>query len=639
MWFRLLFKGRLANIPLLTLAAVTLAICSVLICPGIVRAEAGLEGVTGLLNIPTAEVLKDGEITVGFGRNDNKVRFPGSRQRNYFAGIGFLPRLELTARYIDFPEIQDTGIPGFGTRKDRSVNAKFQLLSEDKNPLSLAVGVYDLGGQAVHERGAYGVASKTFGKAQFTLGYGDKRLDGFFGGVSIKPVEKLDLMYEYDSYDHNFGVRFSPHPDWHLTAGSVAGDFTFGLSYTKQLPSSRNPKPIREGVTLSRLPVESDTAIDELSKELVRQGLQNVRVGWNAGVLDVQYENRRFRTEEEAWAFVCDWAASRSPEGTQLVRVHSLREQSPIVSTSFKPDELISFANGEIGEKEFTAKLAVIDESNTDGITWGGMNADSSGATDIFFQPVCTLDLGRAYTPVRQRSGIAVEQKTSLGSGFSLASRMEIPLSNSLDGRDSPFFVRGYLAHSRPWGGGWYTTSEVGYFDYHRWGGQLDLRKFWFDSRFDIGVTAGLLDNNYSHTTDDQFLASGSVRIPSLDLTLTGTNGKFIWGDEGSRLQAGRRFGAYTVEFFYFNTTYTNNEAGVRVNIPLLGFKGGSSRVRLDFSPVFPYEYRTSQAHRAETLHYSGSVYEYRSWLYPWHLRENVYLLREAAGFVLAAHS
>jgi hypothetical protein len=628
--------GRLANIPRMMFAANITALFLALVFAAPASAEPGLEGVTGLLNIPTAEVLKDGEVTLGFGRNENNIRFPGRVQRNYYAGLGFLPRLEISARYIDFPEINDPGIPGFGTRKDRSVNAKFQLLSEDKAPLSLAVGMYDVAGRAVLERGGYAVATKTAGDFQFTLGVGEKRLDGVFGGVSYKPAREVELMYEFDTYDSNYGVRFNPHPDWHITMGSVAGDFTYGVSFTKTLPSSRNPKPKREGVTLARQPAmegEASAVADLLAIELAQLGLENVRVGINSGVLDVEYENRRYRNEEQAWAFVCDWAAKRAPADTTRVCVRSLRGQRPVVSTSFVPADLLAYVNGEMKDEEFAAKADIIDGAN--GRVHANLRGSSVGSTDLFFVPACTLDLGRAFQPVRQRSGIAIEHSTSLGSGFSLTSREEIPISNNLDNQNSPFIVRGMLNHSAPWGGGWYSHIDAGYYNFHRWGGQAEIRKYWDESRYDLGVNAGIVDNSFSDSVDEQFQLSGSARIPSLDLTLSGTTGRFIWGDEGFRLSANRRLGAYSVEFFYLNTTYTEDEAGVRVSIPLFGYSEDTSGLRAGVAPVFNYEYRTSSAHRGELLFPGGSISEYRAWLYPWHLRENFYLLREAAGGIL----
>ena len=142
------------------------------------------------------------------------------------------------------------------------------------------------------------------------------------------------------------------------------------------------------------------------------------------------------------------------------------------------------------------------------------------------------------------------------------------------------------LNHSAPWGGGWYSHADAGYYNFHRWGGQAEIRKFWAESKYDLGVTAGIVDNSFSDTVDDQFLVSGWQGFPSLDLTLTGTTGRFIWGDEGFKLSANRRLGAYAIEFFYFNTTYTEDEAGVRVSIPLFGYSERTSGFRAGVAPV-----------------------------------------------------
>ena len=117
---------------------------------------------------------------------------------------------------------------------------------------------------------------------QFTLGVGEKRLDGVFGGVSYKPAREVELLYEFDTYDSNFGVRINPHPDWHVMLGSVAGDFTYGVSLAKTLTSSRNPKPVRAATSLTRHPVaegKASTVSDILALELAQLGLEK-HSGW-----------------------------------------------------------------------------------------------------------------------------------------------------------------------------------------------------------------------------------------------------------------------------------------------------------------------------------------------------------------------
>ncbi len=601
-------------------------------------AEPGLEGVTGILNVPTAEVAKDGEFYAGFGRNENKVRYPGRTQRNYFVGVGFLPRVEVVARYIDFPEIQDPGIPGFGTRKDRSVNAKVQLLSEERAPVSLAVGMYDVGGKAVIERGTYGVASKTIGPARVTLGVGNKRLDGVFGGVEISPIPQLDLMYEYDTYDHNFGVRLNPHPDWHLTLGSVNEDFSWGVSYGKVLPSSKNPKDAPSERHIERMPLVDGMGseqMDALAARLAREGMVDVQCKAREGELAVKYENRRFRHEEDAWAFVCLWAAVHAPDGADRLRVVTRREHDFVITTEFARDDVLAYVNGEMSGAELCRRIAIRDYRSP-GYEYDASSAlhgAKRGATDIYFYPANALDLGAAYAPVKQRSGVGVKHYSSLAPRFTLYGQEEIPISNNLDKRDNPFAVRELLTYGRAWEPSFYGLVEAGYFGEHRWGGQAELRKYWDDSRFDLGVTGGWVRNKRTDDWEEMVLASGSVRVPSLNLSLTGHTGRFLSGDEGFMFTAGRRFGGYSIELFVFNTDYTENEAGVRFSIPIAGFcETAPRRVRVSVAPDFQYEYRTSAPYSAEFLHFYGSVDICRKWMYPWYLREHLKLLRRASG-------
>ncbi|MCD6283011.1 YjbH domain-containing protein [bacterium] len=619
--------------------AVALAAAAALAGSGLAAtAEPDLEGVTGILNVPTAEVAKDGEFYIGFGRNENKVRYPGREQRNYFVGVGFLPRLEVVARYIDFPEIQDPSVPGFGTRKDRSVNAKLQLLSEDCAPVSVAAGMYDIGGRAVIERGTYGVISKTIGPARLTLGVGNKRLDGVFGGIEVSPIPELDLMYEYDTYDHNFGIRLNPHPDWHLTLGSVNDDFSWGVSYGKVLPSNRNPKGEPPAQRAERMPLTAGTEaadLDELANRLGRQGLVDVICKAREGELAVKYENRRFRHEEDAWAFVCLWTAVHAPDTVERLRVVTRREHDFVVTTEFARDDLLAYVNGEMDSAEFCKRVAIRDYRSP-GYEYSSvstMHAPKRGSTDVYFYPANALDLGAAYAPVRQRSGVGVKHCTSLAPRLTVYGKEEIPISNNLDNRDNPFVVRELLTYRRSWEPSFFGLVEAGYFGEHRWGGQVELRKYWDDSRFDLGVTGGWVRNKRTDGWEDMILASGSVRVPSLDLSLTGHTGRFLSGDEGFMLAAGRRFGGYGLEFFYFNTDYTENEAGVRFSIPIAGYsESAPRRFRVSVAPDFLYEYRTSAPYSAEFLHFRGSIDVYRSWLYPWHLREHLHLLRLMAG-------
>ncbi len=606
--------------------------------PAALRAEPGLEGVTGILNVPTAEVAKDGEVFVGFGRNVNNLRYPGRTQRNYFAGVGFLPGLEITGRYIDFPEIQDPTVPGFGTRKDRSINLKFRLLDERRFPASFAIGAYDVGGEAAIERGNYAAVSKTLGRARLTAGYGNERFDGLFGGVELAAAKELDLLYEYDSHDHNFGVRVNPHPDWHLTLASVGGGFNFGLSYTKTLTSSRNPKEGLPPEPVEKKPLAEGTSggeLDRLAGELAANGLENVMLKAKGGELAVKYENRRFRHDEDAWAFVCLWAAVHAPPEVERLRIVSRREGHFVIVTEFNRDSLLGYVNGDRTAAELAAEATIRDYQvpGYEYDTTSGLFRPAAGGTDLYFTVANTVDLGQPNAPVKQRTGLGVKHETVLADHFTFTGYEEIPLSNNLDNRETPFAVRETLNYYFPAADGFYAFVSGGYFGGHRWGGRAEVRKYLDDSRFDLGVSGGYVKNRALDDWEDELLFSASARLPQYDLSLTGYTGRFITGDEGYLLSAARFFGGHEVSFFYYNTDYTGNEAGVRFSLPVPGYPAQrGSRFRAGVTPDYLYEYRTMGGYAASFLDPSRSIDQYRARLYPWYLRESLYLLRVAAG-------
>jgi hypothetical protein len=635
MWFR---PGGAGSPGLYAFAIVGALILIAGVQPMAAHAEPGLEGVTGILNVPSAEAAKDGEVFAGFGRNENNLRFPGRTQRNYFLGVGFLPGLEISARYIDFPEIQDPSVPGFGTRKDRSVNVKFQLLDERSFPASFAIGVYDVGGGAAIERGKYAAVSKTVGAAKLTAGYGNDRFDGFFGGVEVAAADELDLLYEYDSHSHNFGVRVNPHPDWHLTLASVSNGFNFGVSYTKTLTGNRNPKEEVPVQPVERMPLAAGTSaeeLDQLAGKLAATGLDNVMLKAAGDELAVKYENRRFRHDEDAWAFVCLWAAAYAPETVEKLRIVSRREGYYTITTEYSRDDLLDYVNGECTAAELAAK-AVIRDYRGPGYefdTTSGLFRPAAGGTDLYFTIANTVDLGQPNTPVKQRTGLGVKHETVLADHFTFTGYEEIPISNNLDNRDSPFAVRETLNYYSAREGGLYGFASGGYFGGHRWGGRAEVRKYFDESRFDLGVSSGYVKNLALDDWQDELLFSASARLPRYDMSLTGYTGKFITGDEGYLLSAGRYFGGHEISFFYYNTDYTGNEAGVRFSLPVPGYPSHrASRLRAGVTPDYIYEYRTMGGYAASFLDPSRSVDQYRARLYPWHLRENLYLLRVAAG-------
>ncbi|HWM42182.1 MAG TPA: YjbH domain-containing protein, partial [Burkholderiales bacterium] len=164
-------------------------------------------------------------------------------------GISFLrPYETLWTNITMFPWLEGSfrftriyHVPGFAEDRpdadptdyrDKSFDAKIQLLPERGWWPAVAVGMQDIAGGTGIFSAPYGVASKRLGELDFSLGYGRQRIDGVFGGVRWSPgaLEGWSLVAEYDAYDYknDKGADLSG-------AASYKKEAALGLEYRSQL--------------------------------------------------------------------------------------------------------------------------------------------------------------------------------------------------------------------------------------------------------------------------------------------------------------------------------------------------------------------------------------------------------------------
>lgn len=186
-----------------------------------------LNGTTGLITIPTAEMLNDGQIRFGANYTDRKYnpRSPEHNQHRYFVTMEYLPFLEVSLRLtrnrgmrLENPEGQEW--PG-----DRGASARLRILREKGVRPALVLGAHDFlsafgGSEAVWFNALYLAGSKNLRCGEgpitlgLTLGYGTDRMKanhhefaGLFGGLSMEYKDRSALLLEYDAEKINGGVR------------------------------------------------------------------------------------------------------------------------------------------------------------------------------------------------------------------------------------------------------------------------------------------------------------------------------------------------------------------------------------------------------------------------------------------------
>ncbi len=185
----------------------------------------------GYFNMPSARMPKSGVIGMGGGYVPPYTIY----------GVNFqiLDRIELSANYRVYNGVTEPnfGHEGFGDDAERIGNIKIGILTpQDGFPMlpSIAVGADDFIGTK-RFNSQYVVATKQFlsWNLECTLGWGKKRIKGFFGGVAWSPFRNLNIpilkgfsfLGEYDATD------YKKHPHEHPSGRKVKSRINGGLSF------------------------------------------------------------------------------------------------------------------------------------------------------------------------------------------------------------------------------------------------------------------------------------------------------------------------------------------------------------------------------------------------------------------------
>lgn len=197
-----------------------------------------LTGITGLLSVPTADLLKDREISFGASYL-NKKYLPASFSNDdglaYYVTVGFLPFVELSIRFTKRLAPQDA-------LGDRMFSFRIRLIDEKEFTPSILIGVHDPF-HSTEERtnrftATYLVITKNIvlgrilSNLKLSSGYGTDLINsrsyqfiGFFGGLSLEVFHFLELISEYDTQIFNTGVKLNLFN--HLTITAAYMDLNY----------------------------------------------------------------------------------------------------------------------------------------------------------------------------------------------------------------------------------------------------------------------------------------------------------------------------------------------------------------------------------------------------------------------------
>lgn len=314
----------------------------------------------GYINMPSARIGNEGELGAGFAYVSPYHIYSARCELNYW--------LEVSLNYRVFKGVDDPVLTpfGFGDMSDKGANIKLAILHPEDSDYVLpgiAVGLEDFLGTKSFEA-SYVALTKVFAKEamELTLGYGGKRIRGFFGGFSWMPFKNYEeswiyplfLVAEYDATPYkdkniephpdgrekksaiNFGLKWRVFDTFDLSASYIRGTaFAFSLStfynfgMTKGfVPKVEDPLPYRAPVVhepISQLRPE-DAFSQELAYVLKSQGFMLLKVSLTQeplglSTLRIHAENLAYSEEEEVRRRISYIMGSLVPDGIEAITV------------------------------------------------------------------------------------------------------------------------------------------------------------------------------------------------------------------------------------------------------------------------------------------------------------------------------
>lgn len=411
-------------------------------------------GLTGLWEYPTAEMPEDGAGRFGYSRS--------SPYAFYFLDLAWLPWLEINARFTTFSSIYLNG----RRYMDKAIDLKF-MLWHNKNPErwyipSLAIGVVDMMGTELM-KAYYGAATWRWGNFAATLGYGDKRFNGFYGGIEWDIADWLTFKAEYSPLDYSYdGVGASKVlrelPSQKYNAGIVlkapwgmngsvsyqrGDEWSFSISQRIDLRGPflsgarkiyRKPGDFRhpnwDDVDSSDLVMSIKSGLEKFVK--VRDVDIKLDESDDGRKLILSYENYGYSSHAEAMTRLIVVLSAVMPELDELVLIHK-NAGVPVVKAVF-PGELLFDIRARSLRDEDPIHSAVFTWASKDVVEPDGRFLDARGQHELkamlVYEPRIDQTLNETYM---DRLNIDAVYTGRYNNGWGAVADIRFPIYNHVD--------------------------------------------------------------------------------------------------------------------------------------------------------------------------------------------------------------
>nr|WP_261368251.1 YjbH domain-containing protein [Pseudosulfitobacter koreense] len=473
-----------------------------------VQPSLNLYGSPGLMDVPTAEALPDGQLAVSYS-------FFGGVSRSAMT-FQFSPRISATFRYVG---IQNWNSNGFDTYRDRNFDIRFLLRRETLYWPAITVGLQDFAGTGINAA-EYVVATRTFdsplslpGTLRVTAGLGWGRLgtDGSIGSPlgnvrpSFDPNSKggtlatdqwfrgpaapfagiewqidgrwaLKAELSTDAYTpetsrgvftrksrFNFGAEYQHSPRLRLGAYWMYGA-EFGLSVQFQINPAQavtplvvaGPRPIQPRPELttspdawseewSRSASAPQSIRDALAPALEKEGLSLDQLSVSTNSAELRFINRRYASDAAAIGRAARVMAQQLPASVETFRLVVVENNLALSTIILRRSDLEAL---EFAPNSADALLAVAGFSEAAPDLPGAIySADLYPSLAYSIGPYVTPSYFDPDSPIRADAGLSAEFRYRFAPGWLVAGEVQHRLVGNIS--DSRRFANSRLPKVR----------------------------------------------------------------------------------------------------------------------------------------------------------------------------------------------
>ncbi len=570
-------------------------------------------GGTGLMEIPTARIMRENSYRLGF----SQVK----PYRYYYGAISPLKGLEIEGRITEVLDLPVLSKPKYGNYKDKAVDLKYQFVSEGKYMPALAIGIMDSHGTRIYPS-QYIVASKQIYPFDFTIGFGNGRFgkkpltsktenikieiitdtgdwlkdSQFFWGVQFAPSEKYALMFEYSPIkfheqttdpaqnkyfkepvpsEYNFGLRYKP-TKWSEIGLSYQRGNRVGINLSTAFDIGKPIIPIYDYIYREK-PFDRLAPVQKrISTALYNSGFSNIGVAVIDNDLWIEAQNDKYLYPARAIGVILNILADITPENINKIHIILKENEIPVVELVTSRPDIIDLFSEKMTPDEFFS----LSELHTGISGMPDIPIEFRQSFGYGFKPEFQTYLNSREGFFKYRLGLSVWGSYHPWKGASYIAGFEwypfntVPVENL---EDSSIPVRSDVAlyksrkavlsrlmfeQINKAGPSIYSKVSVGFLEVEYSGIDAELAMPVLDGRILLGLSGSAVkkraaDNPFSLVKNDvkdiytTAFFNTRLNIPETEMAIDVKAGRFLAGDNGARFTVYKFIKGVTIWAWY----------------------------------------------------------------------------------------